>query len=497
MNHQHLIAVVACLVAGTAPVASAETPAVATELCLSGELDLGVRLQGRSPVASDSYPARWCVATERGGDRVRLRTEGHINPDAREELVVSYFPPSMLRILVGGTPPEIEFQGAIVGAEARAVARIDPRRVVEELGGEPGWVVGRRPGGWVDVRYPGADAVTALRVVNNRLYSAKMLVDLPLRGRVPVIWSWRWPSGGGDPRLEVSLDGKVVFRAIATWRQLGTEEAAALWVAGDGSEPHQVPGAAWPTRVAMGVETIQDGVHLVQGVRTGFNHLVVETERGLVVADAPAGWVELARIPPADLVPGMGLSGLSERFVDFIRAQWPGKPIRAVALTHAHDDHAGGARAFAAAGARVYAPSEVSAFLESALNRKEMPADRLSAAGKRLAVDPVADRAVLADPERSVELWSLGANPHVGSALAVWVPAAKLLFVSDVHAPSSFPDQVDPARVPTECWFAGWAAANLSDGAEVLSCHDRKRTPVGLLRAFAQSPTCATEQTTE
>ena len=102
----------------------------------------------------------------------------------------------------------------------------------------------------------------------------------------------------------------------------------------------------------MQLEELADGIYFVRGVRTGFHHLVIDTEQGLIIGDAPAGWVEITQIPPADLVPGLGISGLSEKFIDFLGEQFPGKAIRAVALTHLHDDHAGGARAFAATTAR-------------------------------------------------------------------------------------------------------------------------------------------------
>ena len=86
------------------------------------------------------------------------------------------------------------------------------------------------------------------------------------------------------------------------------------------------------------------------------------------MVDAPAGWLEIQQIPPADLVPGFGVSGLSELFVDFLKRQFPDTPISAVLLTHIHDDHAGGARAFAAAaGADVYAPAGDANLVKSAI----------------------------------------------------------------------------------------------------------------------------------
>ena len=71
--------------------------------------------------------------------------------------------------------------------------------------------------------------------------------------------------------------------------------------------------------IDMRRQQLADGVHLVSGVRTGFRHMVVETDQGLIVADAPAGWVELHQLPASDLVPGFSISGLSENFIDFLQ----------------------------------------------------------------------------------------------------------------------------------------------------------------------------------
>jgi hypothetical protein len=216
-----------------------------------------------------------------------------------------------------------------------------------ELERQPEWVVGRDEHGWIEIDYPGETAAVRAHIEDRRLRVLETTADLPLRGRVPVRWTWRWPGDGdSEPDVELRVDGALMFRADAERRTLSAEEAAALADRSAASEEREVPPDNWPARIDMQREALADGVWVVQGVRTGFHHLVVETSTGLIVADAPAGWVEMHQIPPADLVPGLGVSGLSERFVDFLREHWPEQPIRAVALTHLHDDHAGGARAF-------------------------------------------------------------------------------------------------------------------------------------------------------
>jgi glyoxylase-like metal-dependent hydrolase (beta-lactamase superfamily II) len=267
-------------------------------------------------------------------------------------------------------------------------------------------------------------------------------------------------------------------------------EAEALWELSGDMEAIAVPGDRWPSRVSMELEEIAAGVYMVHGVRTGFSHLVIDTEKGLVVADAPAGWVEIHQVPPTDLVPGLGVSGLSEKFMEFLAERFPNRPIRAVAITHAHDDHAGGARAFAAAGARIYAPAEVAEFLQTSLNDWSLPKDRFSLQSRRLEIVPVDSRVVLADPVNPVEITAIPTNPHVSAALGVWAQAAGVFFQSDLHVPAS--DQPEPRadRALTECWFARWAVSVLPAETIVLNSHSNPATPVSRLAEYLETPLC-------
>ena len=462
------------------------------EFCLSGEFNLAARLQGLAPSGNEFYPARFCIVTKGGTGLVHFRGEGNGNADMESSFAISYLPPDTIRIDTGRDAPDVVFEGASPSFEAARNRRIDPRRLVEELEAHPDYVIADDGNGWLKVRYPGEMADTAVKVVEGRLQSVRTLADLPLRGRVPVNWNWLWPKhGDGEPSLEMVVDGALILRAHAERRRLDAAESLALWQPEKDIAARRLPADAWPASVNMQMETLTDGVHLVKGVRTGFNHLVVETGKGVVVADAPAGWVELQQIPPADLVPGLGISGLSEQFIDFLGEQLPGHALRAVVLTHAHDDHAGGARAFAAGGAKVFAPGEVAEFLSKALNRVEMPDDRLSESKSSVKVEPVHERLVLEDSARQVVLVPLGPNPHVTAALGVWVPEAGIFFQSDLHVPNSDAATPRSDRALTECWFAGWATGNLPEGTRVLNSHTAVQTPLSRLRDYTLSTTCS------
>lgn len=443
-----------------------------TEFCLDGELDLGARYQGTKPRPGEYYPTTWCVITEDDTSRVLFSGAGKSNPDMDGDWAVAYLPPDTVRIVNRESPPDVEFQGTDNLQEALRVRRIDPRRLAEEYKSRP-------------------ENLAALRVEiqQGRAVSVATSADLPLRGRVQVVWNWDW-TNAAQPRLRVLLDNDTLFRATGRWRELTDDEVAAVWNTTPGPEPIEVPGDRWPARINMHLVELADGVYLVRGVRTGFQHLVVDTAEGLVVADAPAGWVEFHHLPPSELVPGLGISGLSEKLLDFLHEQFPERPVHSVVLSHFHDDHAGGARAFAAAGAKIYTTGESAAFFSTAMNLAAMPADRLTEREGSVTVIPVTESTTIGGAPQRVQVVPLGANPHAYAMLGVWALDGGYFFVSDVHVPRSDADTPREDRSATECWFAAWAVSNLPPDVRVVNSHSAQETPVSRLAKYLGSELC-------
>ena len=463
---------VAGAVLGLQCVTPGPTSSAITEFCLSGRLDIGARYQGTRPQPGEWMPTTWCVVTEDDSRRVLYSATGKINPDMDNSWAVAYVPPDLVRIVNRDTPPDVEFRGTDDPEEALRVRRLDPRRLLEELHATPEGLEGLQ-----------------VETEDGRLTSVATTADLPLRGRVPVRWQWDWTNASA-PTLLLQLDDEVLFEATGRWRDVPESEAAELWSRSPGADPIQAPAEGWPAQIDMRSIDVDEDVYLVRGVRTGFQHLVVDTEEGLIVADAPAGWVEFHHLPPSDLVPGLGVSGLSEMFVDFLGEQFPGRPIRAVALTHFHDDHAGGGRAFAAAGAQIYAPAESAQFLRSALNAPTMPDDRLTRSGRSAEVVAVSDSVTLGSEPDRVSFVSLGPGPHAAAMLGVWVRDRGRFFVSDVHVPRSDDDAPRAGREETECWFAEWAVEHLPSETLVANSHSPQVSPVSRLARYLDSDAC-------
>ena len=448
-----------------------------TELCLEGRYDIGVRYQGLDPEPGQWVDARWCVVSEPGTDRVVYSAQGRVNHDYDNSWAVAYEPPELVRLINRDSPPDVEFRGADHRAGAMRIRRLDPRRLREELT-EAGAIEG------LDVSLDG-----------DRVQRVDATVDMPLRGTVAVSWSWDW-TNETEPSFVLEVDGERLMEGRASWRELSAEELAARFARTEGADPIEAPGNQWPTSFRTQLIEHAPGISMARGVRRGFQHFVVDTDDGLVVVDALAGWVEFHHLPPADLAPGLGVSGLSENLVDYLAEQFPDRPIAAVVLTHLHDDHAGGARAFAAAGGRVFAPAPHADFIQSALRRDNLPVDRLAEAEGSVTVEPVDGPLVLgaSGSGNQATLLPMGSNPHVSQMLGVLATNSdgrEAFFVSDVHVPRSDAEAPDPASGETDCWFAEWATTHLSPATEVINSHSPVITPVSRLEKWLESEVCA------
>jgi glyoxylase-like metal-dependent hydrolase (beta-lactamase superfamily II) len=116
------------------------------------------------------------------------------------------------------------------------------------------------------------------------------------------------------------------------------------------------------------------------------------------------------------------------------------KPVRTLILTHAHADHAGGARVFAAAGAQVVcsqnAAPTIAGFLFAPPDPKD-PNDAKVSAGSRILT--FSERLIFFAPTQQAQVYWLG-PAHTTGDLVVLLPKEKVLFSGDVAVNSPLPD---------------------------------------------------------
>ena len=176
---------------------------------------------------------------------------------------------------------------------------------------------------------------------------------------------------------------------------------------------------SYDTRGSQGLrlQEIAQGVHQVQGGT--HNSLVVEMSDHLVVIDAPV------------------TDAQSLWLVGATRARFPGKPIRWLALTHHHMDHAGGLRGILAEGGVTLvvgqgAGAHFRRVLESPMTRNfDLPARSFH----MTPILEVPESHVISDATGRQVIVYVMENPHAKGMLLGWVPHAKLGFVTDVWTP--------------------------------------------------------------
>jgi len=181
------------------------------------------------------------------------------------------------------------------------------------------------------------------------------------------------------------------------------------------------------------------------------------------VVDAPAHWLELDEIPP-QRPPEPVDRGLADRLLTLAREAAPGKPVRWLALTHFHADHAGGFLPFVEAGATVIASAPTLALLHPVAERElEDPS--------ALRVREVSERAAIDGAERDVEVIEVAGNPHADGLLAVHLPQERLLWVADLVRPGRDGSAAPPSERHLAEAFGSWLRASGLRPAEILAPH--------------------------
>jgi glyoxylase-like metal-dependent hydrolase (beta-lactamase superfamily II) len=167
---------------------------------------------------------------------------------------------------------------------------------------------------------------------------------------------------------------------------------------------------------------IADGVFFAQGY--SHHSLVVEFPSYLAVIEAPYTQAQ------------------SRTLVKLLSSQFPGKPLRYLAVTHPHFDHIGGVRSIAATGATILVTREHEAAVRALLTaRHTNPADDLDrnrmSGGKTGSVQVYSNKTVIAEGRQSIELHVVIGSPHADPIVIAYVPSAQLLFQSDLFSPGT------------------------------------------------------------
>lgn len=199
--------------------------------------------------------------------------------------------------------------------------------------------------------------------------------------------------------------------------------------------PGEFRAVTFPTG-ASPLNKISENVYTVTA--GGYNVLFVAFKDYIFVMEAP------------------GNDNVSRQAIEQIRKTFPDKPIRYVAVTHHHDDHAGGIRTYIAEGATlIAAPGEKAFFERVAKSKFTIDPDSLTRNPQPLKVETITgDKRVLTDGATTVEILDIGSGPHTEEMLVAYLPNEKIVFQGDLVNRPANGDA--PTVNDTTVHFAKW-----------------------------------------
>ncbi len=171
-----------------------------------------------------------------------------------------------------------------------------------------------------------------------------------------------------------------------------------------------------PFEPAVASELVAPGLWSFLHAEADARCMVMETDAGLMVFEAP-------------------LSSLTgEQLVDAIKARFPDKPLKAVAVSHYHPHYLGGIRAFVAAGCDVYTTPGVEPFVRELLaNPFTQRPDRLQKSPRTPIIHVVRPSQELKDSSSAVVMLDIGQQSmHTEEYLIFYFPKSKILFQGDL-----------------------------------------------------------------
>jgi glyoxylase-like metal-dependent hydrolase (beta-lactamase superfamily II) len=192
--------------------------------------------------------------------------------------------------------------------------------------------------------------------------------------------------------------------------------------------PANVASAPPPAAPMATIEKVAEGLWSMNGA--GTRSLAVEFADHIVMLEGPTS------------------DARSKVVNELVRQTVPSKPIRYVVNTHAHYDHAGGLRQYVAEGITVITHESNKAFYEQAWARPRTVQPDPAPTSNKPTIETVADKRVLSDRTRTVELYFLQNHGHHTGQLIAYLPKERILLYGDAYNPPAGDEIRTPERGP-------------------------------------------------
>ncbi|HEX8456017.1 MAG TPA: MBL fold metallo-hydrolase [Pyrinomonadaceae bacterium] len=223
---------------------------------------------------------------------------------------------------------------------------------------------------------------------------------------------------------------------------------------------------AAPAAEAPPFAKLAENVYTIRG--GGYNVLAVGFKDHVMVVETP------------------GNDQTSREVIARVKELMPGKPVKYAAVTHHHDDHAGGIRTYIAEGATIVTTPGLRSFFErvAAARNFTLAPDTLARTPRPLLIETLQNgKRVFTDGTQTVELYDIGRGPHMDEMIVAYLPKEKIIFQGDLL---NLPDDRRPLPGnQTTAHFAEWLKKSGLAVERIVGVHGPVATPEELHRAVA------------
>jgi glyoxylase-like metal-dependent hydrolase (beta-lactamase superfamily II) len=293
----------------------------------------------------------------------------------------------------------------------------------------------------------------------NDLTSVQTWIDNPVLGDTEVLFTYSDYKDFGGVRfpgriLRVQGDHPVLDLTVSSVTTNG---------AADISVPAAANAAAPPVTVT--VEKLAAGVYYLKG---GTHHSVaIDQKDHIVVVEGPQNEARSAAV------------------IAKVKETIPNKPIKYLVNSHVHFDHSGGVRTYVDEGATIVTHEANKSYYEKAWAAPHtINPDKLAQSNKTATFETFADKHVLTDGGRPIEIHQIAGGGHNDAFAMVYLPKEKILIEGDAYTPLA-PNAPPPAFVNP---FAVNLADNITrlklDVKQIAALHGPQVATMADLKAF-------------
>jgi glyoxylase-like metal-dependent hydrolase (beta-lactamase superfamily II) len=245
----------------------------------------------------------------------------------------------------------------------------------------------------------------------NEVVVVKTQIDNPVLGDTEVQFNYadykdfggvRFPSRivrvqGGHPVLDITVSAVMANPGLTA------------------AVPTSAPA---PAPVAVTVEKLANGVYYFKG---GTHHsVVIDQKDHIVVVEGPQN------------------EERSLAVIAKVKETIPNKPIRYLINTHVHFDHSGGLRTYVDEGATIVTHEMNKPYYETAWAApRTLNPDKMAQSKKTATFETFADKKVLTDGSRTIEIHQIAGGGHNDAFAMVYLPAERILVEGDAYTPAA------------------------------------------------------------